>query len=150
MPETDYCAYPPRLAADAEIAPQTECQKPSYIVGSESVGRYLILGATERRVLELLDGSHSLDGVSRGLPGLTVAELSRFLTKLDEVGLLAGASSVIRRQRMLPGGEEYRRWSLFNPDPLFSRMLSGLRWIWTPGFFTLSAAMVALAGFWPC
>lgn len=144
MPHTDYCAYPPRLAADAEIVPLNESQKPSYIAGSESVGRYLILGAMERRLLHLLDGSHSLDEVAHGLPGLNVTELSRFLTKLDEVGLLAGVRSVIPRQRMLPGAE-YWRWRLFNPEALFNRMLAGLGWIWTPGFFALSAAMVAFA-----
>ena len=45
MPETDHCAYPPRLAEDAGVVPQAKSEKPSYIAGSESVGRYLILGA---------------------------------------------------------------------------------------------------------
>ena len=79
------------------------------------------------------------------MPGLTVSELSRFLSKLDEVGLLAGVRSAVPRG-MLPGNEEYRRWKLFDPEPLFHRMLSSLGWIWTPGFFALSAAMVAAAG----
>jgi hypothetical protein len=46
---------------------------------------------------------------------------------------------------MLPGAQVYLRWSLFNPDRLFARMLPALRWIWTPGFFAFSAGLIALA-----
>src|SRR5207249_11010465 len=116
-----FCAYPPALSADAEIAPHP----PSFIAGSASAGRYLILGALERRVLGLLDGSRSLDQICRELPGVSVAELSRFLAKLDEVGLLAGQRP---QQGTLLGGPYYRRWSLFNPETLFNRMLPRLRW----------------------
>jgi multidrug efflux pump subunit AcrA (membrane-fusion protein) len=133
------CAYPPALAADAEIAPQP----PSFIAGSASIGRYLLLGAPERRVLDLLDGVRTLGQVCEALPGVGVPELSRFLAKLDDVGLLAGERP--HQVAALPGGQYYRRWSLFNPDPLFSRMLPWLRWIWTPPFFACSAALTAFA-----
>jgi putative peptide zinc metalloprotease protein len=135
----EFCAYPPALAVDAEIASHGT----SFIAGSASVGRYLLLGAVERRVLDLLDGSRPLERVSQELPGIAVAELSRFLFKLDDVGLLAGERSV--EQGLLPGHQYYRRWSLFNPDALFERMLPWLRWIWTPAFFASSLTLMAFA-----
>src|SRR3979409_748260 len=134
-----YCEYPPRSAADAEIAPHP----PSFIAGSASVGRYLILGALERRVLELLDGSRRLDQICQELPGVTAPVLSGFLAKLDEVGLLAGERP--QQPAMLSGGPYYRRWSLFNPEALFARMLPWLRWIWTPAFFALRLATLFFA-----
>jgi putative peptide zinc metalloprotease protein len=137
--QVSYCAYPPALAGDAEIAPHP----PSFIAGSASAGRYLILGALERRVLELINGSRALNQICQELPGVSVPELSRFLTKLDDVGLLAGERP--QQPAILPGGPYYRRWSLFNPDALFGRMLPWLRWMWTPWFFALSAAMIVFA-----
>jgi putative peptide zinc metalloprotease protein len=72
-----------------------------------------------------------------------VPVLSGFLAKLDEVGLLAGERP--QRPARLPGDPHYRRWSLFNPEALFARMLPWLRWIWTPAFFGLSLAMIFFA-----
>lgn len=140
-----HCSYPPRLTADAEITPRTESETPSYIAGSAAAGRYLILGPLEHSVLRLLDGARGLEEVSRALQGVSIAELSRFLTKLDEVGLLDGERSGGPQPAILRGNQFYRRWSLFNPEALFGRMVSGLRWIWTPAFLAISAATIVFA-----
>ena len=149
MKPPDFCVYPPRLASDVDITPQDETVASSYIVGSASVGRYLILGAKERQVLDLLDGSRVLSEICDELSrregtASSPAVLARFLTKLDEVGVLAGQRGVIQ-QPILPGSQFYVRWSLFNPDQLFARMLPVLRWIWTPGFFAASVLLIAFA-----
>lgn len=139
IPAGPSCVYPPALAADAEIT----SQPPSFIAGSASIGRYLLLGPLERRVLELLDGQRPPVQICEALPGVGAADLARFLAKLDDVGLLAGERP--QQAAALPGGPYYRRWTLFNPDPLFTRMLPWLRWIWTPAFFACSAALTIFA-----
>lgn len=45
--KTDYRAYPPRIAVDVEIGEQREGDRPAFIVGSSSVGRYLLLRTKE-------------------------------------------------------------------------------------------------------
>ena len=52
--KTDYSAYPPQLAADMEITEQQDGERLVFIVGSASVGRYLILRETEAKVLRLI------------------------------------------------------------------------------------------------
>ena len=52
--KTDYCAWPPQIAADVEIAEQRDGDRPAYVVGSASSGRYLLLRTAEYRALRLL------------------------------------------------------------------------------------------------
>jgi len=146
----DQCAYPPRLAPDVEIAARNESSTQSFIAGSASVGRYLMLGAIEHQVLELLDGERPAKAICEELARLngsapSVASLSGFLAKLDEVGILAGERAGRNQQALLPGSQLYLRWSLFNPDHLFARWLPALRWIWTTWFFCASVALMAVA-----
>jgi len=154
--KTDYTAYPPRLAADVEIAEQCDGQCPVLIAGSASAGRHLILREAEHRVLSLLGGSLTPAEVcmefKRRYGGtLSLQTLIRFLAKLDETGILAGARAQgYEPPTLLMSHQFYTRFKLFDPDPLFERMLPRLRWVWTPGFFfftllaMLAAAMLAL------
>ena len=50
----------------------------------------------------------------------------------------AGERAERASQALLPGNAFYIRWSLFNPDRLFARMVPALRWVWTRGFFAFS------------
>ncbi len=150
--KTDYTAYPPRLAADVEIAEQRDGQRPVFIAGSASVGRHLILRETEHRVLGLLGDSLTPAEVcaefKRRYGGtLSLQTLIKFLAKLDETGILAGARAQGYEPPLLPMSHQfYTRFKLFDPDPLFARMLTHLRWVWTPGFFffTLLAMLAAM------
>jgi len=136
-----HCVYPPLLSADVEIAEHAEGGRESFIAGSAAADRYVILGPLERRVLDLIDGTHTPGAICNEL-GLPLLELSRFFTKLDEVGILAGERAGRSR---LAGISHYWRWSLFNPDALFAGWLPVLRWIWTGAFLAGSLAMIALA-----
>jgi putative peptide zinc metalloprotease protein len=147
MNRAAYCAWPPRLAADVEVSPRNEADRPSFIAGSASIGRYLILGTAEHRVFELLDGTRTPHALRAELvPPPQPETLTRFLARLDEVGILAGEHTGRSMQAQLPGSQVYLRWSLFNPDRLFARLLPVLRWIWTPWFFAVSLLLVAGAG----
>src|SRR5262249_5889805 len=138
--KTDYCVYPPQLAADVEITEQLDGKRTVFIAGASSVGRYILLRETEYKVFGLLQASLAPSGVcgefKRRYGGvLPLATLVKFLTKLDEYGILTGH----RTAGYTPDGPQsqqaYLRFKLFNPDPLFSRLTHRLRWIWTTSFF---------------
>src|SRR5205814_591235 len=112
------------------------------IAGSAAVGRYLLLGESERQVIELLNGERTTAGVCEELARRNgaappAADLARFLGKLDEVGILEGKRAARPTQALLGGNQVYLRYNLFNPEPLFARLLPLLRWIWTSWFFAL-------------
>lgn len=150
MPQLDNCAYPPQLASDVDITARHDGAKQSFVAGSAAAGRYLRLGATERQVLELLDGSRTPSAVCEELTrrngaGPRIDALGRFLTRLDEAGILAGERTAAPRQTNRAGSRFYARWSLFNPEPLFDRLLPLLGWIWTSSFFVASIGLMLVA-----
>ena len=146
--KSDYIAYPPQLAADVELSEQRDGDRLVYVIGSASVGRFLLLRETEYRVLSLIDGSLTpgaiCDEFKRKYGGtLSLATLTGFLARLDEFGILAGQ----RAQRATAPGQplgqsHYARFSLFNPDRLFTRMVSRLRWVWTSEFVVVSILLM--------
>jgi putative peptide zinc metalloprotease protein len=148
---SEYRTYPPQMAGDVEIIQQPDGNRPAFIVGCASAGRFILLGETECRVLKLLDGSHTPAEVCEEFTRLNDAKLTqrtliKFLTKLDQAGILAGerVNSVVPAD-LMPGPQFYLRWKLFNPDRLFERMIPILRWIWTPGFVAFSIFLAAVA-----
>jgi putative peptide zinc metalloprotease protein len=154
--KTDYCAWPPQIAADVEIAEQRDGDRPAYIVGSASSGRYLLLRTAEYRALRLLGANLTPAEVCNEFKRqhggtLRLTTLTGFLTRLDEIGILSGERVKCRQppeQRL--NTQFYSRFKLFNPDPLFTRMVSVFRWVWTTRFFAgslllmLTAALLAL------
>src|SRR5262249_54914426 len=154
--KTDYCAWPPQIAADVEIAEQRDGGRPAYIVGSASSGRYLLLRTAEYRALRLLDANLTPAEVCNEFKRqhggtLRLTPVAGFLTRLDEIGILSGERVKCRQppeQRL--NTQFYSRFKLFNPDPLFTRMVSVFRWVWTTRFFAgslllmLTAALLAL------
>ena len=149
--KTDYCSYPPRIAADVEIAEQRDGDRPAYVVGSASSCRYLLLRTAEYRVLRLLDEKLTpaavCDEFMRRYGGtLRIPTLTRFLTRLDEIGILAGECVKGRQppERRL-NTQFYTRFRLFNPDPLFTRLVGVLRWVWTTESFVISLLLTLMA-----
>src|SRR5215510_10476743 len=149
--KTDYCAYPPRIAADVEIVEQRDGDRPAYVVGSASVGRYLLLRAAEYRALRLLDEKLTPAAVCdeymrRHGGALRIPTLTRFLTRLDEVGILDGERIEGRRlQGQRLSAQFYIRFRLFNPDHFFTRLVGVLRWVWTTPFFVVSLLLMFMA-----
>ncbi|HEY7183448.1 MAG TPA: hypothetical protein VIC84_18600, partial [Blastocatellia bacterium] len=150
-----YCAWPPQIAADVEIAEQQDGDRPAFIVSSASAGRYLLLRTAEYRVLRLLDEKLTpvvvCDEFMRRHGGrLMLATLTKFLSRLDEAGILSGERGAGHQHGQRSSAQFYTRFRLFNPDPLFTRMVSAFRWVWTTQFFagslllTLAAALLAL------
>ena len=149
--KTDYCAYPPRIAADVEIAEQRDGDRTAFVINSPSVGRYLLLRTAEYRALRLLDANLTpaavCDEYMRRHGGtLRIPTLTRFLTRLDEAGILAGERAEDRRpQGQRAPTQFYTRFRLFNPDPLFTRLVGALGWVWTTPFFVVSLLLTLMA-----
>jgi multidrug resistance efflux pump len=138
--KTDYSAYPPQLAADMEITEQQDGERLVFIVGSAAVGRYIILRETEEKVLRLIGsgltpGALCAEFQQQYGATLKLAMLTKFLAKLDEVGLLTGERAAGYGVPDQPGMQFYTRFKLFNPDRLFTLVIPALRWIWTTEFF---------------
>ncbi|MGH9839287.1 MAG: HlyD family efflux transporter periplasmic adaptor subunit [Blastocatellia bacterium] len=146
--KTDYCAYPPQIAADVEINEQRDGDQPAFIIGSAAVGRYLLLRAVEYRVLQLLGAGLTpaavCDEFRRRHGGtLRLTTLTRFLTRLDEIGILAGERVEGHHpQEQQLSTQFYTRFKLFNPDPLFARLVGVLGWVWTMPFFVVSLLLM--------
>jgi putative peptide zinc metalloprotease protein len=149
--KTDYCAYPPRIAADVEIVEQLDGDRLAFIVNSASVGRYLLLRTAEYHALRLLNEKLTPAAVCdeymlRHGGALRIPTLTRFLTRLDEVGILDGErieGRRLREQRL--GAQFYVRFRLFNPDQFFTRLAGVLRWAWTTPFFVVSLLLMFMA-----
>ncbi|HEU0175876.1 MAG TPA: HlyD family efflux transporter periplasmic adaptor subunit [Blastocatellia bacterium] len=149
--KTDYCAYPPRIAVDVEISEQRDGDRPAFIVGSSSVGRYLLLRTAEYRALqmlgeELMPAAICMEFSQRYGGTLTLMTLTKFLARLDETGILTGE----RGEGHYPPEQQlsarfYTRFKLFNPDPLFTRIVDRLGWIWTTRFFVSSLLLMLTA-----
>ena len=148
-----FTAYPPQPAADLELAEQQDGARVVWMAGAASVGRYLLLGATERSVLMLIDGQRTPQQICEAFQEqhggkLGLATLTKFLAKLESYGLLAGQRVGGASAAESPTSQmHYIRFNLFNPEKLFSRMLPPLRWIWTTGFFLFSLVMMLIAVF---
>ena len=150
--KTDYCAWPPQIASDVECAEQQDGDRPAFIISSASVGRYLLLRTAEYRVLRLLDEKLTPAAVCNEFMRqhggtLRLTTLTKFLTRLDEIGILAGERVEGHQapERQL-NTQFYTRFKLFNPDPLFTRIVAVFRWVWTTQFFVVSLLLMLDGG----
>ncbi len=149
---TDYCDYPPRFADDLELTEQQDGDRQSWIVGSASINRFIILRETEFKVFQLLEEALTPSAVclefkQRHGGNLTLATLTKFLTKLEQIGILAGKRTTGYAANQAVMRQPYIRFRLFNPDQLFARMVPALRWVWTPTFFVLTLLFMISVAF---
>ena len=154
MKTADYCDYPPKITADVEVSEQRDGERLVHVVGSPAAGRYILLRATEYQVFLLLRKSLSHGALcdefkQQSGARLPLPTLTRFLARLDEAGILAG-ERLLRPVARDGQPDHYVRFKLFNPDPIFGRLVPRLRWVWTPGFvictlvLMLSAVLLSL------
>ena len=130
------------------MTPQQEAERQVYVVGRPSAGRYIKLGQTEYQVLQLI-GGRTLPEISATFAeqfggNLTVATITKFLTKLNQVNLLAGEGLSAESSQQRFSRHAYLRLRLFDPDPLFSVLVPKLRWVWTPAFVIVSMFLMAV------
>jgi putative peptide zinc metalloprotease protein len=144
--ESAYCQYPPEIDQEVEISLQPEGERAVYVVGRPSVGRYIKLGQTEYQVLQLI-GGRSLAEISAIFGqqfggNLAIATLVKFLSKLNQVNLLAGEGLSAESSNHQFSRHAYLRFRLFDPDPIFSLLVPKLRWVWTPAFVLVTTFLM--------
>jgi putative peptide zinc metalloprotease protein len=146
-----YCLYPPRVADGVDVTEQVEAGATRYVVRNTATARYFLLKPPEYQVFCRIDGAQPLSEISRGGrdakgPRVSPQALSKFLEKLDSLGLIArgggGEAEARKQERGL-----YIRFKLFDPDRLLARLDRGLGWAMTKPVIAASfALMIAVAG----
>src|ERR1041385_4047556 len=144
---------PPRLRRDLTVSRQEAAGGFSLVVKDPASGRYYRFRDAAGYIAEHLDGETPLETVRRGAEerfsgALPETTLQTFLKGLGDTGLLENvepAGSTQRRQGRIRGSPLYLRLALFDPDASFTRLERGLRFLWTPQFVVLSAAVIATA-----
>jgi multidrug resistance efflux pump len=147
-----YCLYPPRLAQEVDITEQIEAGVARYVVRNLATSRYFILKQPEYRILSQLDGTLTLSQVAAGGsqasgPRVALPALTRFLGKLDSLGLLARSGT----EGPLSAHQErglYIRFRLFDPDKLLAWLDRSLGWALTRTSIISSFVLMAVVAFW--
>jgi multidrug efflux pump subunit AcrA (membrane-fusion protein) len=155
-------ASAPRLRPELTIVEQVFRGETSYVVKDPATRKYFRFRPVEIGVMRCFDGLHSAEEIAATLAGqgirLTARAVDGFARKLAGIGLLERTLAdrttlelervrADRRKRRRPAlfrGEIMRmRWSLGDPDAMFTRVMPALRWCFTPGFIVASVALFA-------
>jgi putative peptide zinc metalloprotease protein len=153
----------PKLRQDLVLVEQSYRGEQSFIVKDPESRKYFRFRPVEIRVMQTLDGNRTATEAAAELlqDGIKVsaAGVEGFAAKLTKMGLCErtlGERSVLqmerlraeRRRRLRPSifqGDLLRlRWSVGDPDKLFTRWLPRLRFFFSRTFLTLSVALFGI------
>ena len=153
----------PRLRADLTIVEQVFRGEASFVVKDPATQKYFRFRPVEMGVMRYFDGARTPDEIASALTEqgirLTARTVEGFARKLASIGLLERTLverttleleriRAERRKRRRPAlfrGELLRmRWSLGDPDGMFTRVLPAIRWMFTRGFIWASVALFAV------
>ena len=156
-------ASAPALRSDLSIIEQTFRGERSYVVKDLAAQKYFRFGATEVRVMKCFDGRRTPQEIAIALAeeGIRISTqaIEGFAKKLSNAGFLERtlaerstlqlerlrAERQKRRRPALFRGELLRmRWSFGDPDAWLSRVLPGIRWMFTPAFLAASSVLFAI------
>jgi putative peptide zinc metalloprotease protein len=136
------------------ISQQETKEGTGFVVKDPATGRFFRLKEVEHFIAWQLNGSTALDDIRESVEekfGVTfTAEiLEKFIQNLGRLGLLEKEGRepgfVAERPRTIRGSLLYLRLKAFDPDLLFNRLVTKLRFFFTPYFLVFSAALVFLA-----
>ena len=125
-----------------------------FIVKDPLTGNFFRLGEAERFIAVQLDGATPVESVRRRAEEkfattLPPETLNQFIKTLEQGGLLESATgrekALRRRTRRIQGTLLYQRVRLCDPDRLFNRLIGRIRFLFTPYFLLLSAAVILFA-----
>jgi len=153
----------PRLRADLTIVEQVFRGEVTFVVKDPATQKYFRFRPVEMGVMRYFDGARTPDEIAAALTEqgirLTARTVEGFARKLASIGLLERTLverttleleriRAERRKRRRPAlfrGELLRmRWSLGDPDGMFTRVLPAIRWMFTRGFIWASVALFAV------
>jgi multidrug efflux pump subunit AcrA (membrane-fusion protein) len=153
----------PRLRADLTIVEQVFRGEVTFVVKDPATQKYFRFRPVEMGVMRYFDGARTPDEIAAALTEqgirLNARTVEGFARKLASIGLLERTLverttleleriRAERRKRRRPAlfrGELLRmRWSLGDPDGMFTRVLPAIRWMFTRGFIWASVALFAV------
>ncbi len=144
----------PKLRDDLVISQQETKEGTGFVVKDPATGRFFRLKEVEHFIVRQLNGSTPLDALPESVEEkfgvtFTAETLEQFIQNLGRLGLLekeGGESGfVAERPRTIRGSLLYLRLKAFDPDRLFNRLVTKLRFFFTPHFLVFSAAVILLA-----
>lgn len=153
-----------RARSDLSITPQKYEGRTYYVVKDPVSLRYYRFKEQEHFLLQLMDGSHTLDDTQKEFEKrfrperLTLEDLEHFGQQLLTAGLVQNESPQAgkqlyerrakrRRTELLQTFTNilYIKVPVFDPDKLLSRMLPYLRWMFSIWFLLFSLGVMAAA-----
>jgi putative peptide zinc metalloprotease protein len=153
----------PRVRSNLRYVRQVLNGRVSYVVKDPIKLQYFRFGETEAWLMQQMDGTHSLDDIAHGLKeqfGIPAraSSIEPFIAKLKELGLaertreeqrilLSESLRNERREKIKGHGSTLlrMRFSLGDPDALFTWLEARMPFFWTPQFVFLS--VVAMLGY---
>jgi multidrug resistance efflux pump len=144
----------PKLREDLVISRHETKEGTGFVVKDPVTGRFFRLEEVEHFVARQLNGSTPLDELRERVEGtfgvtFTAETLEQFIQALGRLGLLEkqGVDSgfVTDRPRRFRGSLLYLRLKAFDPDRLFNRLVTKVRFFFTPHFLVFSAAVILFA-----
>jgi hypothetical protein len=141
----------PKLRDDLVISRQDTKEGIGFVVKDPATGRFFRLKEVEHFIAVQLNGSTHLEAARQSVEkkfGVTFTgeTLEHFVQTLGRLGLLEkdGANSEAAREnpRTVRGSLLYLRFKAFDPDRLLNRLVKKVRFLFTPHFLVLSAAVI--------
>ncbi len=144
--DSRYCIYPPRIGDEVDVTEQVESDITRYVIRNQRTSRYFLLKPPEYRVFQQIDGSQYLSDISNGgingnAPKVPLPVLTKFLTKLDSLGLLAQGGD-LQLTSVKPEKGLYPTFRLFNPDNFLTWLDGKFGWVFTSQFIIGSAILM--------
>jgi len=154
LPRPAMSAATMKLRSDLVISRQDGTEGTIFVLKDPITDRFFRFKETEHFIAQQFDGATSADTVRQRVEErlgvkLTSENLDQFTERLQRIGLLTpaenGATTLPARRRRIGGDVFYLRFRLFDPDRLFDWLMPKVRFLFTPQFVVLSAALVAAA-----
>jgi putative peptide zinc metalloprotease protein len=163
----------PRLRADLIIAESSDVGETTYILKDPTTQKFVQFRPEEQRLLALMDGSRTWSELADKYfeihgQSLAQASIGKFIDYLARNHLLektAAERNLVAYEKVKAmsgqrwsrlggtGSILYRRWHLFDPDRLFSRLVHPLAVFWTPvgvmlGLMLCTVAVITALANW--
>lgn len=147
--DSPYCIYPPCIAEAVDVTEQRDNDSSRFVIRNRLTSRYFLLKSPEYRVFQQIDGRQTLaqisaGGVNRDGQKVAPAVLSRFLGKLDGLGLL-GRGGEAQRAYDKPEKGAYPTFRLFTPDRVLGWLDGKFGWAFSRPFVIATTGLMVFA-----
>jgi len=143
----------PKLRSDLVVIQQNSAGTGAFVMKDPATGRFFRFKEVEGFILQQLDGKTSLPTLveraeQKFQAALAQDTLEEFIIRVHNLGLLEESrttQALQRRPRRIRGDPFYLRIKIFDPDLLFERLSTNLRFFFTRTFLVISVVAIVLA-----